>query len=165
MRAWLYYRLSRDEDTEMNSLQNQRQILADYAEQNGYDIVGESFDDNVSGMTFNRKGIGELETAVDEGKIDIVLVKDLSRLGRHRTQTALFIDHLRENNVKVYSVTEGIDTTNENDDMLIGFKQLFNDFYAKDISKKVRAGVRQKQKNTGLIETLPVGYVRDKNTG
>ena len=165
MRAWLYYRLSRDEDAEMNSLQNQRQILADYAEQNGYDVVGESFDDNVSGMTFNRKGIGQLETAVDEGKIDIVLVKDLSRLGRHRTQTALFIDHLRENNVKVYSVTEGIDSTNENDDMLIGFKQLFNDFYAKDISKKVRAGVRQKQKNTGLIETLPLGYLKDKNTG
>ena len=165
MRAWLYYRLSRDEDSEMNSLQNQRQILFDYAEQNGYDIAGESFDDNVSGMTFNRKGIGELETAVDEGKLDIVLVKDLSRLGRHRTQTALFIDHLRENNVRVYSVTEGIDTTNENDDMLIGFKQLFNDFYAKDISKKVRTGVRQKQKNSGLVETLPLGYVKDKNTG
>ena len=84
MRAWLYYRLSRDEDEEMNSLQNQRQILVDYAEQNGYEIVGESFDDNVSGMTFNRKGLGELEIAVDEGKIDVVLVKDLSRL---RTDT------------------------------------------------------------------------------
>ncbi len=76
MRAWLYYRLSRDEDEEMNSLQNQRQILVDYAEQNGYEIVGESFDDNVSGMTFNRKGLGELEIAVDESKIDVVLVKD-----------------------------------------------------------------------------------------
>ena len=95
----IYYRLSRDEDEEMNSLQNQRQILVDYAEQNGYEIVGESFDDNVSGMTFNRKGLGELEIAVDEGKIDVVLVKDLSRLGRHRTQTELFIDHLRQNNV------------------------------------------------------------------
>ena len=137
MRAWLYYRLSRDEDEEMNSLQNQRQILVDYAEQNGYEIVGESFDDNVSGMTFNRKGLGELEIAVDEGKIDVVLVKDLSRLGRHRTQTELFIDHLRQNNVKVYSVTEGIDSSNENDDLMIGFKQIFNDFYAKDISKKV----------------------------
>lgn len=147
MRAWLYYRLSRDEDEEMNSLQNQRQILVDYAEQNGYEIVGESFDDNVSGMTFNRKGLGKLEIAVDEGKIDVVLVKDLSRLGRHRTQTELFIDHLRQNNVKVISVTEGIDSFNENDDLLIGFKQIFNDFYAKDISKKVKAGVRQKQKS------------------
>ena len=58
MRVWLYYRLSRDEDEEMNSLQNQRQILADYAEQNGHEIVSESFDDNVSGMTFQRKGLG-----------------------------------------------------------------------------------------------------------
>ena len=63
MRAWLYYRLSRDEDEEMNSLQNQRQILIDYAEQNGYEVVGESFDDNVSGMTFNRKRIGDREHA------------------------------------------------------------------------------------------------------
>ena len=165
MKAWLYYRLSRDEDEEMNSLQNQRQILIDYAEQNGYEVVGESFDDNVSGMTFNRKGLGELENAVDEGKIDVVLVKDLSRLGRHRTQTALFIDHLRENKVKVISVTEGIDTTNENDDLLIGFKQIFNDFYAKDISKKVRSGIRQKQKNRGLVMSLPFGYFLDRSTG
>lgn len=164
MKAWLYYRLSRDEDEEMNSLQNQRQILIDYAKQNGYEVIGESFDDNVSGMTFDRKGLNELENAVDEGKIEAVLVKDLSRLGRHRTQTALFIDHLRENNVKVISVTEGIDTTNENDDLLIGFKQIFNDFYAKDIGKKVRAGIRQKQK-TGLVVNLPMGYYKDKNTG
>ena len=164
MRAWLYYRLSRDEDEEMNSLQNQRQILVDYAEQNGYEIVGESFDDNVSGMTFNRKGLGELEIAVDESKIDVVLVKDLSRLGRHRTQTELFIDHLRQNNVRVYSVTEGIDSANENDDLMIGFKQIFNDFYAKDISKKVKAGMRQKQKSKGLVLTLPLGYYLDRNT-
>lgn len=162
MKAWLYYRLSRDE--EMNSLQNQRQILIDYAKQNGYEVIGESFDDNVSGMTFDRKGLNELENAVDEGKIEAVLVKDLSRLGRHRTQTALFIDHLRENNVKVISVTEGIYTTNENDDLLIGFKQIFNDFYAKDIGKKARAGIRQKQK-TGLVVNLPMGYYKDKNTG
>ncbi len=60
MRAWL----SRDEYEEMNSLQNQRQILVDYAEQNGYEIVDESFDDNASGMTFNRKGLEELKIAV-----------------------------------------------------------------------------------------------------
>ena len=164
MRAWLYYRLSSDEDREMNSLQNQREILVDYAEQNGHEIVGESFDDNVSGMTFKRKGLSELELAVDEGLIDMVLVKDLSRLGRHKTQTALFIDHLRENNVKVISVTEGIDTDNENDDLLIGFKQIINDFYAKDIGKKVRTGIRQKQK-TGLVVNLPMGYYKDRNTG
>ena len=164
MKAWLYYRLSRDEDAEMNSLQNQRQILVDYAEQNGYDITGESFDDNVSGMTFERKGLHQIELAVEDGKVDVLLVKDLSRLGRHRTRTALFIDYLRENNVRVYSVTEGIDSSNENDDMIIGFKQLVNDFYAKDIGKKVRAGIRQKQK-TGMPVNLPMGYYKDKFTG
>ena len=164
MKAWLYYRLSRDEDTEMNSLQNQRQILVDYAEMNGYEITGESFDDNVSGMTFERKGLHQIELAVEDGKVDVLLVKDLSRLGRHRTRTALFIDYLRENNVRVYSVTEGIDSSNENDDMIIGFKQLVNDFYAKDIGKKVRAGIRQKQK-TGMPVNLPMGYYKDRNTG
>jgi len=164
MKVWLYCRLSRDEDEEMNSLNNQRRILEDYANQNGYEIVGQSFDDNVSGMTFQRRGLGELELAVEENRIEAVLVKDLSRLGRHRTQTALFIDHLRENNVKVISVTEGIDTANENDDLLIGFKQIFNDFYAKDISKKVRTGMRQKQKSKGLVLTLPLGYYLDRNT-
>jgi len=163
MRAWLYYRLSRDEDEEMNSLQNQRQILVDYAGQNGYEIVGESFDDNVSGMTFERRGLGELETAVEDGKLDTILVKDLSRLGRHRTQTALFIDYLLENGVNVISVTEGIDSANENDDLIIGFKQIVNDLYAKDISKKVRAGIRQKQKS-GLVVNLPMGYYKDRNT-
>lgn len=66
--------------------------------------------------------------------------------------------------MKVISVTEGIDTANENDDLLIGFKQIFNYFYAKDISKKVRAGLRQKQKGNGLILSLPLGYYHDRNT-
>ena len=163
MRAWLYYRLSRDEDQEMNSLHNQRQIIVDYAEQHGYEIVGESFDDNVTGMTFARERIGKIEDAVESGLVDTILVKDLSRLGRHRTQTALFIDYLSKNNVNVISVTEGINSADENDDLIIGFKQIVNDLYAKDISKKVRTGIRQKQKNKGLVETLPLGYYKDRN--
>ena len=163
-RAWIYFRLSRDEDQELNSLQNQRRIITDYANQNEYEIVGESFDDNVTGLTFERDGIIKIEEAVDKGLIDTVLVKDLSRLGRHRTQTALFLDYLTENNVNVVSVTEGIDSFNENDDLIIGFKQIINDLYCKDISRKVSAGVRQKQKDRGLIETLPMGYYKDKNT-
>ena len=164
MRVWLYSRLSRDEDEELNSLTNQRKILADFAEVNSHEIVGESSDDNMSGMNFNRPGINEIYAAVEEKKIDAVVVKDLSRLGRHRTQTALFIDFLRENDVRVLSVTEGIDTSNEDDDLLVGFKGIFNDFYARDISKKIRAGFLQKQKD-GLIITPPFGYFKDKNTG
>ena len=63
-RIWIYYRLSRDDDKEMNSLKNQRQILMDYIEKNGYQFAGESFDDNVSGMTFERNGIEEIYQAL-----------------------------------------------------------------------------------------------------
>jgi DNA invertase Pin-like site-specific DNA recombinase len=164
MRAWLYYRLSRDDDEELNSLMNQKKILQNYAEEKEFEVVGESFDDNVSGMHFDREGIEKIYDAVDDGLIDAIIVKDLSRLGRHRTQTALFIDYLSTHKVKVLSVTENIDTSNENDDLLIGFKGILNDFYAKDISRKVRAGFRQKQKE-GLVMIPPMGYFKDKNTG
>ena len=89
--------------------------------------------------------------------------EDLSRLGRHRTQTALFIDYLREHDVRVLSATENIDTFNENDDLIIGFKGLVNDFYARDGSRRVRTGYRQKQKE-GIVITPPFGYFKDKNT-
>ena len=163
MRVWLYYRLSRDEDKQFNSLNNQYNIIESYALNNGHTIVGSSFDDNVSGMHFNRAGIDELTEAVENGMIDAVIVKDLSRLGRHKTQTALYIDYLRQNNVRVLSATESIDTFNEADDLIIGFKGLMNDFYARDGSRRVTAGLRQKQK-AGLVITPPFGYFKDKNT-
>lgn len=164
MRVWLYARLSNDDDREMNSLLNQREICQAFAEQHGYIIVGQSFDDNISGMSFDRRGLDELTAAVDADKIDAVIVKDLSRLGRHRTQTALFIDYLREHQVRVISATEGVDTFCDEDDLIIGVRGLMNDYYAKDIGKKIRAGYRQKQKD-GIVITPPFGYWKDKNTG
>ena len=163
MRAWLYYRLSRDEDEELNSLTNQRSIIAGYAEKNGFAIAGESFDDNVSGMHFDRDGIEKICEAVEQNQIDAVIVKDLSRLGRHRTQTAVFIDYLKKHDVRVISVTENIDTSNENDDLVIGMKQIINDMYAKDASRKIRSTYRQKQKE-GIVIIPPFGYFKDKNT-
>ena len=147
----------------MNSLLNQREICQAFAEQHGYAIAGQSFDDNISGMSFDRRGLDELMVAVDADKIDAVIVKDLSRLGRHRTQTALFIDYLREHQVRVISATEGIDTFRDEDDLIIGVRGLMNDYYAKDIGKKIRAGYRQKQKD-GIVITPPFGYWKDKNT-
>ena len=164
MRVWLYARLSNDDDQEMNSLLNQQEICQAFAEQHGYIIVGQSFDDNVSGMKFNRRGLDELTAAVDADKIDAVIVKDLSRLGRHRTQTALFIDYLREHQVRVISATEGVDTFRDEDDLIIGVRGLMNDYYAKDIGKKIRAGYRQKQKD-GIVIIPSFGYWKDKNTG
>ena len=163
MKVWLYYRLSKDEDEELNSLNNQRKIIYNFAVSNGHEVVGESFDDNVSGMHFNREGIDKIYEVVEAGKIEAIIVKDLSRLGRHRTQTALFIDYLREHDVRVLSATENIDTFNENDDLIIGFKGLVNDFYARDGSRRVRTGYRQKQKE-GIVTIPPFGYFKDKNT-
>ena len=163
MRVWIYARLSNDDDQEMNSLLNQQEICHGFAEQHGYIIVGQSSDDNVSGMKFNRRGLDELTAAVGADKIDAVIVKDLSRLGRHRTQTALFIDYLREHQVRVISATEVIDTFRDEDDLIIGVRGLMNDYYARDISKKIWAGYRQKQQE-GIVITPPFGYRKDRNT-
>ena len=163
IRVWLYARLSNDDDPAQNSLQNQQEICRAFAEKNGWSIVGSSTDDNISGMNFSRRGLDMLTAAVQAKQVEAVLVKDLSRLGRHRTQTALFIDFLREKQVRVISVTEGVDTFCEEDDLMIGVRGLMNDYYAKDIGKKIRAGYRQKQKE-GLVITPPFGYWKDRNT-
>ena len=163
MRVWLYARLSNDDDPAQNSLQNQQAICCAFAEKKGWTIAGSSTDDNISGMNFSRRGLDILTAAVQAKQVDAVLVKDLSRLGRHRTQTALFIDFLRQQQVRVISVTEGVDTFCEEDDLMIGVRGLMNDYYAKDIGKKIRAGYRQKQKE-GLVITPPFGYWKDRNT-
>ena len=164
MRAWIYYRLSRDDDKEMNSLKNQRRILLDYVDEKDYELVGESYDDNVSGMTFERDGIEEIYDAASEHKMDAVIVKDLSRLGRHKTKTAVFIDFLRSQNVRVICVTENTDSFNEDDEFRMDLDQFVNHMYARDVSKKVRAGYRQKQKDKGVCNMPPMGYYKDKNT-
>ena len=163
MRVWLYARLSNDDDPAQNSLQNQQAICCAFAEKQGWTIAGSSTDDNISGMNFSRRGLDILTAAVQAKQVDAVLVKDLSRLGRHRTQTALFIDFLRQQQVRVISVTEGVDTFCEEDDLMISVRGLMNDYYAKDIGKKIRAGYRQKQKD-GLVITPPFGYWKDRNT-
>ena len=164
MRVWLYGRLSNDDDVDMNSLENQLRIVRTYALEHGYQIIGESYDDNVSGMRFDRKGLNQVTQAVDAGLIDAVIVKDLSRLGRHQMQTALFIDYLRQCGVAVISVTEGLNTLDDGDDLIIGVRQIMNDYYARDIGNKIRHGYRQKQKE-GLVITPPFGYWKDRNTG
>ena len=163
MRVWIYSRLSNDDDCEMNSLLNQQEICLTFAERQGYQMIGQSLDDNASGMNFSRPGLDELTAAVDASRLDAVLVKDLSRLGRHRTQTALFIDYLRERGVRVISVTEGLDTASDEDDLVIGVRSLMNDYYARDIGKKIRSGYRQKQRE-GIVITPPFGYWKDRNT-
>lgn len=163
-RIWIYYRLSRDEDSEMNSLKNQRNILMDYIEEHGHIYVGESFDDNVSGMTFDRDGIAEIYEAAAEHKMDAVLVKDLSRLGRHNTKTAVFIDYLTKQGIRVITATDNIDTFNDEDEIRIELNKFVNHLYARQGSGRVKKGYRQKQKDHGVCNMPPIGYYKDKNT-
>ena len=163
MRAWIYGRLSNDDDGELDSLNNQMEIGRSYAIRQGFRIIGESFDDNVSGMRFDRSGLNQCTEAVERGQVDAIIVKDLSRLGRHKTQTALFIDYLRQHGVAVLSVTENLNTLYDEDDLIIGVRGLMNDYYAKDIGNKIRHGYREKQK-AGLVITPPFGYWKDRNT-
>ena len=83
-------------------------------------------------MTFDRDGIREIEKQVEYKAIDAVLVKDMSRLGRHKTDTAVFIDYLRRNDIRVISATENLDTSRQSDDLVISFKGLMNDYYARE---------------------------------
>ena len=151
MRVWLYARLSRDDDDEMNSLNNQRKIVREFANKQGYEVVGES--------TFDRDGIREIEKQVEYKAIDAVLVKDMSRLGRHKTDTAVFIDYLRRNDIRVISATENLDTSRQSDDLVISFKGLMNDYYAREGGEKVRIGMDNLLKQ-GLIITPPIGYFK-----
>lgn len=164
-RIWIYYRLSRDEDKEMNSLKNQRRILMDYIEREGHIFVGESYDDNVSGMTFQRNGIDEICKAAEEHKMDVVLVKDLSRLGREKIQTSMFIEYLRSKGIRVISITDNTDSFNADDEFRMEMSQFMNHMYARDVSKKIRYGYRQKQKDKGICNMPPMGYYKDKNSG
>ncbi|MFT8312740.1 MAG: recombinase family protein [Clostridium sp.] len=162
-RAYGYVRLSNDGDKNQNSLQNQKRILTDYAENNGYNLIKIFEDNNVSGTNFNRKGIEELIKEVENGEVDIVLTKDLSRIGRNKVYSSIFLEYLRRLNVRVISITEGFDNFNDNDYMLINFKQMLNEQYVEDISKKIKAGFKQKQKD-GLVIIPPFGYKKDIKT-
>ena len=164
MAGFIYCRLSRDEDTERESLNNQRDIIMTHIERVGDTLIDEAADDSYSGMNFERPGIKKIYALAEKRDIDTVYVKDLSRLGRHRLYTLMCIEDLRSMNVRVVSVTENIDSFNENDDLMIGFKGLMNDGYVKDIRRKILTAVRQKQKQKGIIQIPPMGYIKDKNT-
>lgn len=163
MRGLAYGRLSRDEDIELESLKNQEAIVVNAIKKGNNTVVDVAMDDNYTGMNFERPGIKRMFELARNGKIDAVFVKDLSRLGRHRTLTLDCIDKLKLLGVRVISVTENIDSFNDSDDLLIGFKGLLNDYYSRDIQKKVIYGFRQKQQE-GLVMIPPMGYFKDKNT-
>jgi site-specific DNA recombinase len=162
--AALYCRLSRDDGTESesNSINTQRQILRRFAREHGYTVYDEYVDDGYSGTTFDRPGFKRMMGDIESGKVNIVLTKDLSRLGRNNAIVAHYTEiYFPENDVRFIAVTDGIDTFRD-DNEIMPFKSVVNEFYARDISKKTRSAFKIKAQNGEFTGSLPpYGYKKD----
>ncbi|MDQ5983474.1 MAG: hypothetical protein RUMPE_00493 [Eubacteriales bacterium SKADARSKE-1] len=155
-----YVRISYDEDKEnYESILNQKSILREYAKKNlGVDDIYIFEDDNFSGYSFNRPGFLAMRKEIEKGNINVILSKDLSRLGRHNAKTLLFIEDMQDINVRVVAINDGIDTAEDNNDITMGVKTWYNELYVKDISKKIRSTISNKQREGKWICAVPYGY-------
>jgi len=162
--AALYCRLSRDDgtDSESNSIGNQRELLRKYARDKGFVVKGEYVDDGISGTTFERDGFKRMIGDIEAGKIGAVLCKDLSRLGRNNAMVAFYTEiFFPGNNIHFVAVNDGIDSA-AGDNEIMGFKSIINEWYARDISKKIRSTF-QTMAHQGLFigAHAPYGYIID----
>ena len=161
----LYIRLSREDGDkqESESIGNQRKILQRYVKENNLCLVKEYVDDGISGTTFDRPSFNELLQDIENKTIDMVITKDLSRLGRDYIKTGFYLeDYFPKNNIRYVAITDGIDTyiDSTNND-ITPFKAIMNDMYAKDISKKIRSVLKEKQKQGEYMCSIPAyGYNR-----
>ena len=164
----LYCRLSQDDmlQGESNSITNQKAILKKYAEDNGFRNPVFYVDDGVSGTTFERDGFKSMMADVEAGKVGTVITKDLSRLGRDYLKTGEYIEIIfPDYDVRYIAINDGVDTL-KSENELMAFKNIFNDWYARDTSKKIRAVFKAKGQS-GKPLSLPIyGYKKseaDKN--
>jgi DNA invertase Pin-like site-specific DNA recombinase len=160
----IYLRLSRDDggDAESNSIQNQRELLRKYAKDKNIVVKDEYIDDGVSGVTFERDGFKRMINDIGDGRISIVIVKDLSRLGRNNAMVAYYTEiFFLENNVRFIAVNDGIDTA-KGENEIMGFRSVINEFYARDISKKTRSSFQTlAEKGCFIGAHAPYGYIVD----
>ena len=161
----LYCRLSNEDalDGESDSIANQKAILTKYATERGFKNVRILVDDGYSGTNFNRPGIQEARSLVERGLVGMFIVKDMSRFGRDYLQVGNYTELVFPSyDVRFIAVNDNVDSaTGKND--FTPFRNLFNDFYAKDTSKKIRAVVRAKSANGKHIGKAPYGYLADPN--
>lgn len=163
-RAVLYLRLSHDDDNprESESIQNQRSLLQAYAEREGFPVVGEYVDDGWSGTSFDRPRFQDMLRDMEQNRFEVVLVKDLSRLGRDYIQTGRYLELVfPEHDVRLIAVGDGIDTARADTD-LAPFRNVINEMYARDTSRKIRGALHTKMKAGKFIGNFaPYGYQKD----
>ena len=160
----LYARLSQEDalDGESNSIANQKKILLKYAQDNGFPNPIFFIDDGVSGVTFDRPGWNEMIHLAEAGTVKTVIVKDMSRMGRDYLKVGYYTESFfAERDIRYIAINDGVDS-DKGDNDFTPFRNLFNDFYARDTSKKIRAVMRSKG-NAGehLCSNPPYGYIKD----
>ena len=160
----LYARLSQEDalDGESNSIANQKKILLKYATDSGFPNPTFFIDDGVSGVTFDRPGWNEMIRLAEAGKVKTVIVKDMSRMDRDYLKVGYYTESFfAERDIRYIAINDGVDS-DKGDNDFTPFRNLFNDFYARDTSKKIRAVMRAKG-NAGehLCTNPPYGYQKD----
>ena len=161
--AFLYERLSRDDnlDGDSYSIQNQKKLLTKVAKEKGYTNLVHFFDDGISGVTMDRPGFQSMLQEIEKGKAAAVFVKDLSRLGRNYIEVGrLTEEFFPEHDIRLVAVSDAIDT-DEGENELAPIKNLFNEWYARDISKKRRISNKIKGNAGEPMGQPPYGYEKD----
>lgn len=163
----LYARLSKDDEQvgDSNSIVHQKEILAKYAKEHGFVNTEFYIDDGYSGTNFNRPDFQRMMSDVEEGKISTVIVKDMSRFGRDYIMVGYYTEIYFGNcDVRFIAVNDNVDSNLQTDNDLTPFKNVFNEWYAKDTSKKIRAVFKAKG-NSGkhLTNNPPFGHMKDQN--
>ena len=162
----LYCRLSQDDgsDGDSNSIQNQKKILEQYAIDHGFLNTQFYVDDGYSGATFDRPDFQRLLADIEEGKVGTVITKDLSRLGRNQLHTGLYIEErFPMFGVRYIAINDHVDTDSGESNDLMPFKNLFNEWFVRDTSRKIRAVQRAKAERGERLGTrAPYGYMKDE---
>ena len=161
----LYCRLSRDDELQgdSNSILNQKVILQKFADDNGFGNTMFFVDDGYSGTTFERPDWQRLMALVNDGKVGTVIVKDMSRLGRDYLKVGFYTEVAFPGaDVRFIAINNGVDSANQQDSDFTPFINIFNEFYAKDTSKKIRAVFKAKgESGKPLCTKPPYGYIKD----
>ena len=161
----LYCRLSQDDgrEGESNSILNQRTILEKYAQDNGMKNIRFFIDDGYSGTSWDRPGFTELKAEIETGNVNTLIVKDLSRLGRDHIMVGYYTEmYFPEMGVRFIAINDNVDTANSESNEFAPFTNIFNEWYAKNTSKKIRAVKRAKGEAGERIGTsIPYGYKKD----
>lgn len=160
----IYCRLSKDDDNigESSSIQTQKSMLESYCREQGFLVYDFYVDDGYSGLNYNRPGFERMLNDIDNGKVNLVITKDLSRLGRDYIQTGYYTEvYFEKKKVRYIALNDGFDSDRDDND-IAPFKNILNDMYAKDLSRKVKAAKRQRAKNGFFISAqAPYGYKQD----